>query len=51
MYPEDAPEIDGEKIYKAFHFTAKPSLGMPGRVSFTKEAAFKKGVCSLGEEK
>ncbi|KAB5583240.1 cytochrome P450, partial [Coniochaeta sp. 2T2.1] len=32
-YPEDAPEVDGEKMYATFHVTAKPALGMPGRVS------------------
>lgn len=47
VYPEDAPEIDGEKMYQAFHGTAKPSLGMPGRVSFAQDAgAFEKGVCT-----
>ena len=33
-YPEDAPEVHGEKMYATFHVTAKPALGMPGRVSF-----------------
>ncbi|KAK3314445.1 cytochrome P450 [Apodospora peruviana] len=31
-YPDTSPEVDGEKMYVAFHVTAKPALGMPGRV-------------------
>jgi len=30
VYPEDAPEVDGEKMYASFHVTAKPALSMPG---------------------
>ncbi|PMD36237.1 cytochrome P450 [Hyaloscypha variabilis F] len=37
VYPEDAPEIEGEKMYQAFHVTGKPSLGMPGRMSFAEK--------------
>lgn len=37
VYPEGAPEVDGEKMYAAFHVTAKPALGMPGRISFAEQ--------------
>jgi hypothetical protein len=49
VYPEDAPEFEGQKMYQVFNITAKPSLGMPGRVSFAekKAEASGEGVCRL----
>ena len=45
VYPEDAPALYGEQMYQAFHVTAKPSLGMPGRMSFAQLPGEVSGAC------